>query len=355
VTLTRLRSCRARARPLGRGIRTARAPRLAGRICYGTGGIFRLLRVTVTDPDFFDGARSSFRGCGGSPGPWVGPRLGSLGSLGQPRSGSGRGGVWSVLCPLGRECAHFVPTSPFWGWSPAGFGRMESPALEGFSGDGRYWARTSDPQLVDSERCARLFVRVRSRRMVERKLRSERTLQRTRTNAERCHCCHGRAATDRTQPSRSALPSTADRRSLACASNKEGAARRYDALAVIVRRSCAVLGTHGTSASRVNARSSEVIGLNMDSGALTRGCASARRFGRDRRAGKLALARRCERGSPLAGRSRLQGRRRSDPNRRQPGSDRRRRRRGLGGERSRSRGETDRPRHRDGHADGLAM
>jgi hypothetical protein len=35
---------------------------------------------------------------------------------------------------------------------------------------GRYWARTSDPQLVDSERCSRAFAGVRSRRIVERNL-----------------------------------------------------------------------------------------------------------------------------------------------------------------------------------------
>ena len=34
---------------------------------------------------------------------------------------------------------------------------------------GQYWARTSDPQLVDSERCSRRLAGVRSRRMVERK------------------------------------------------------------------------------------------------------------------------------------------------------------------------------------------
>jgi hypothetical protein len=47
-----------------------------------------------------------------------------------------------------------------------------------------YWARTSDPQLVDSERRSRLFAGVRSRRIVERNLKaSERFSERERTSS----------------------------------------------------------------------------------------------------------------------------------------------------------------------------
>jgi hypothetical protein len=41
---------------------------------------------------------------------------------------------------------------------------------------------------------SRPFAQVRSDRIVERKPQSERTLQRTRTNADRCHCCHAQRA-----------------------------------------------------------------------------------------------------------------------------------------------------------------
>jgi hypothetical protein len=56
--------------------------------------------------------------------------------------------------------------------------------------DGRYWARTSDPQLVDSGQRSRPFAQVRSTLMVERIPCRERMLERTRTNAEPCHSCH---------------------------------------------------------------------------------------------------------------------------------------------------------------------
>jgi hypothetical protein len=56
--------------------------------------------------------------------------------------------------------------------------------------DGRYWARTSDPQLVDSGQRSRQFAGVRSNSMVERKPSRERTLDRTRANADPCHSCH---------------------------------------------------------------------------------------------------------------------------------------------------------------------
>ena len=56
--------------------------------------------------------------------------------------------------------------------------------------DGRYWARTSDPQLVDSGQRSRPFAQVRSNGMVERNPCRDRTFERTRTNAEPCHPCH---------------------------------------------------------------------------------------------------------------------------------------------------------------------
>ena len=55
---------------------------------------------------------------------------------------------------------------------------------------GRYWARTSDPQLVDSGQRSRQFAQVRSNRTVERNPSRDRTSERTRTNAEPCHPCH---------------------------------------------------------------------------------------------------------------------------------------------------------------------
>ena len=59
---------------------------------------------------------------------------------------------------------------------------------------GRYWARTSDPQLVDSGQRSRQFAQVRSNRTVKRKHVLDRTLERTRTNAEPCHSCHAAPA-----------------------------------------------------------------------------------------------------------------------------------------------------------------
>jgi hypothetical protein len=56
--------------------------------------------------------------------------------------------------------------------------------------NGWYWARTSDPQLVDSEQRSHSFAQVRSDCMVERNLHDERTVDRTSANSERCHCCH---------------------------------------------------------------------------------------------------------------------------------------------------------------------
>src|ERR1700722_12493601 len=56
--------------------------------------------------------------------------------------------------------------------------------------NGRYWARTSDPQLVDSGQRSRQFAWVRSDRTVEPNLNGDRTLERTRTNADPCHSCH---------------------------------------------------------------------------------------------------------------------------------------------------------------------
>src|SRR5262249_28201672 len=62
---------------------------------------------------------------------------------------------------------------------------------QGFS-DGRYWARTSDPQLVEM---VQAFAPVRARSPTPLGCAGspvERTLQRTRTNAEPCHSCHAR-------------------------------------------------------------------------------------------------------------------------------------------------------------------
>src|SRR2546425_12540576 len=66
---------------------------------------------------------------------------------------------------------------------------------------GRYWARTSDPQLVDWGSRSRPFAQVRSNSMVERNRSRDRTLERTRTNANPCHSCHAH------QPSRLVLVS----------------------------------------------------------------------------------------------------------------------------------------------------
>jgi hypothetical protein len=55
---------------------------------------------------------------------------------------------------------------------------------------GRYWARTGDPQLVDSAQRSDRCGRDRSKRVVDRNRLLERTLTRTRANTERCHCCH---------------------------------------------------------------------------------------------------------------------------------------------------------------------
>jgi hypothetical protein len=50
--------------------------------------------------------------------------------------------------------------------------------------DGRYWARTSDPQLVDSEQRSRQFARVCPERIVERnRSESERLSERERTSS----------------------------------------------------------------------------------------------------------------------------------------------------------------------------
>jgi hypothetical protein len=50
--------------------------------------------------------------------------------------------------------------------------------------DGRYWARTSDPQLVDSEQHSRQFTHVRPERMVERnQSASEHLTERERTSS----------------------------------------------------------------------------------------------------------------------------------------------------------------------------
>ena len=70
-------------------------------------------------------------------------------------------------------------------------GNKKAP-VRGFS-DGRYWARTSDPQLVDSGQRSRPFAQVRSNRMVERNSSSDRTVERTRTNSDPCHSCHAAA------------------------------------------------------------------------------------------------------------------------------------------------------------------
>ena len=62
------------------------------------------------------------------------------------------------------------------------------------SRSGRYWARTSDPQLVDWSSRSRRFAQVRSNRTVDRNPLLDRTPERTRTNAEPCHPCHARRA-----------------------------------------------------------------------------------------------------------------------------------------------------------------
>src|SRR5207247_959627 len=58
---------------------------------------------------------------------------------------------------------------------------------------GRYWARTSDPQLVDWGDRSRPFAQVRSTPMVQRNPTCDRTPERTRTNADPCHPCHARS------------------------------------------------------------------------------------------------------------------------------------------------------------------
>ncbi len=82
-----------------------------------------------------------------------------------------------------------VPPAPFSGRRVMPPRTTKAPRLQGFL-HGRYWARTSDPQLVDSGQRSRPFARVRSRRMVERNPVRDRTPERTRTNVEPCHSCH---------------------------------------------------------------------------------------------------------------------------------------------------------------------
>jgi hypothetical protein len=67
--------------------------------------------------------------------------------------------------------------------------QQESPATQGFL-HGQYWARTSDPQLVDSAQRSRRFPQVRLYRMIEPKSNAKRTAARTRTNDGPCHPRH---------------------------------------------------------------------------------------------------------------------------------------------------------------------
>jgi hypothetical protein len=87
-------------------------------------------------------------------------------------------------------CSHSVPMHALGVSAPVN----ESPAFAGLPEGGRYWARTSDPQLVDSGAGVRVGslefahaawlsgIRPASERVSERK----RTL--------RCHCCHAPTA-----------------------------------------------------------------------------------------------------------------------------------------------------------------
>jgi hypothetical protein len=56
---------------------------------------------------------------------------------------------------------------------------------------GRYWARTSDPQLVDQGKRSHPCAPVPLKGIVEPNLVDERTVERTQANENPCHSCHG--------------------------------------------------------------------------------------------------------------------------------------------------------------------
>jgi hypothetical protein len=108
------------------------------------------------------------------------PRPRRLGEEVRDRGRCGERSSWPRADPRSRLRTGQKPAEPVLAVPPR---KTKTPGLRGFRG-GRYWARTSDPQLVDSEQRSRQFAGVRPERMVERnQSASEHLTERERTSS----------------------------------------------------------------------------------------------------------------------------------------------------------------------------